>query len=294
MNEFDRFAKYENFTKEIPFDLAKHSSIGVGGYAEVAFYPRDELELVRLITQLKDDKIEFYVVGNMTNILPPDGQIKKAIVCIKKLSGVEIGEKTYVAAGTSSSQLLRRLKEARKSGAEFLAGVPCTLGGALYMNAGAGGKYMDEIVENVYVLRDGKIQTLAQNDCEYSYKRSVFMKNDDIILGATLRLEDSDEKRIEENEKRYLDRRAHLPKGKSMGCVFKNPKNAPSAGELIERTGLKGLRVGGAVVAMKHANFILNDRGATEKDIKTLISIIKNAVSAQYKVELEEEIRYLT
>ena len=293
MNEFDRFAKYEKFTKENPFDLAKHSSIGVGGYAEIAFYPRDESELIGLIAQLKADKIEFYVVGNMTNVLPADGLINKAIVCIKKICGVEIGEKTYVAAGTSSNQLLRHCKSAKKSGAEFLSGVPCTLGGALYMNAGAAGTYIDEIVEEVRVLRDGKIQTLALKDCAYSYKHSVFMQNDDIILGATLRLKDSDEKTIEETEKRYLQRRAHLPKGRSMGCVFKNPKHGASAGELIEKAGLKGLRVGGAVVAMQHANFILNDRGATQQDIRTLISIIKSVVFAQYKIELEEEIRYL-
>ena len=118
------------------------------------------------------------------------------------------------------------------------------------------------------------------------------MENGDVILGATLRLQDGTLAEIEERKRYYTARRAHLPTGKSMGCVFKNPDNR-SAGELIEKSGLKGMRVGGAVVSEKHANFILNDNNATPADIKSLIMLIKNAVFAQYGVALQEEIRYL-
>ena len=160
------------------------------------------------------------------------------------------------------------------------------------MNAGAGDKYISEIVENVMVLRDGKKRILSLKECEYAYKHSVFMENTDVILGATLRLDKANEEEIEREEKYYLSRRKHLPKGKSMGCVFKNP-NGKYAGDLIERSGLKGFRIGGAKISEKHANFIINDGGATSADIKALIMLIKNAVQAQYGICLEEEIRYI-
>jgi UDP-N-acetylmuramate dehydrogenase len=160
------------------------------------------------------------------------------------------------------------------------------------MNAGADGRYISEIVESVLVLRDEKVCLLSHKECEYAYKKSIFMENNDVILGANLRLESCTAEQIAERERYYLKRRAHLPKGKSMGCVFKNPQGI-SAGALIEGSGLKGLRIGGAKISNEHANFIINDKSATAKDIRTLITIAKNAVWAQYKIKLEEEIRYL-
>ena len=118
------------------------------------------------------------------------------------------------------------------------------------------------------------------------------MRKNDVIVGARLKLEKTSAETVCENVLRYREKRAHLPKGKSMGCVFKNPENA-IAGKLIEGAGLKGLRVGGAVVSSAHANFIINDGNATSEQIKTLIQLMKNAVFAQYKIRLEEEIRYL-
>ena len=115
------------------------------------------------------------------------------------------------------------------------------------------------------------------------------MQNEDVILGAVLRLSKRDRNTFEENIAYYKQRRIGLPKGKSMGCVFKNPSGV-SAGKLIDGAGLKGLRIGGAIVSEKHANFIINDRSASAKDIRELISVMKSAVFAQYKIELEEEI----
>lgn len=283
---------WAGFLTERPFDLKKHSSIGVGGRARLAVYPTSEQECLLLIGRLQETDISYYVVGNMTNILPMDGETETVIVCMKKLVDVQIGKDTYVSAGAKSSEFLRACRYARKSGAEFLAGIPCTLGGALYMNAGVSGEYIAEIVKSVRVLRDGHIIDLPVEECKYSYKHSVFMERKDVILGATLRLKDASERNITEKEKYYLERRAHLPKGKSMGCVFKNPIGT-TAGALIEGAGLKGLRVGGAKVSEKHANFIINEQNATAEEIKSLISLIKNAVKSQYGTELSEEIQYL-
>lgn len=286
--------EYKEFYTEKPFDLKKRSSIGCGNYAKVGFYPRTAEELGRLVERLKTNGESFITVGNMTNVLPPDEPLKKALICTKKLTDIRFMENSvYVEAGVTSGALLRACKRECKSGCEFLIGIPCTLGGALYMNAGAGGRYISEIVDSVTVYRSGTFIVLSLRDCKYAYKSSVFMETQDIIVGAVLRLEEATEKEIATREKYWFGKRAHLPKGRSMGCVFKNPKG-DSAGELIDRSGLKGLRVGDAVVSNQHANFIINEGRATARQIQTLITIIKNTVFSRYGVMLEEEIRYLT
>ncbi|MBQ8229868.1 MAG: UDP-N-acetylmuramate dehydrogenase [Clostridia bacterium] len=292
MNE-NTFKGYRDFASETPFAFSRHSSIGCGGSAKIAFYPRSVAETTALLQKLERDGIPYFVVGNMTNILPADEGTDKAIVCMKSLNGVAVADSAFVYAGATSGALLSACKRANKSGAEFLSGVPCTLGGALYMNAGAGGAYISEIVESVLVYEGGETRILSVKDCAYSYKKSAFMENGGVILGASLRLKTADAATIETREEYYKDRRKHLPKGRSMGCVFKNPEGA-FAGDLIERSGLKGLRLGDAKVSEEHANFIINDGNATARDIRALISLIKNAVWSQYGVRLEEEIRYLT
>ena len=290
------FSGYMDFTKEEFFDFSKHSSIGVGGVARVAFYPKSTEEIKQLVSRLKRDDLKHIVLGNLTNVLPPDETLEKVVISTKKLVESRIGEQVYVSAGVTSACLLKACRYAKKSGAEFLAGIPCTIGGALYMNAGVNGRYIAEIVESVDVYRDGEIIKLSVNDCKYAYKQSVFMQNNDVILGATLCLTDSDEKHIAAQIGEYIERRKHLPKGKSMGCVFKNPLSQNtkiSAGEWIEKSGLKGARCGGAYVSNQHANFIINDGGATSKDVKELIKLIKERVLSQHNIRLEEEIAYL-
>lgn len=276
---------------ETPFDLSAHSTIGCGGLAKAAFYPETPMQLQTIVQCLREREIPFYVVGNMSNVLPSEGISQRVFIVTRRLKTVE-EENVFFGAGVMVGGLLKTLKKMGKSGAEFLAGIPCTLGGTLYMNAGAAGVYISEIVESVTVLRNGKVVVLPLSECGYAYKTSIFMQNDDVIVGAKLRLVASDKEKIEKEIERYANRRVHLPKGKSMGCVFKNPEGE-SAGKLIEGTGLKGMRVGGAKVSEQHANFILNDNHATPGQIKTLIEIIKNAVFAQYKIRLQEEIQYL-
>ena len=278
---------------QTPFDLAKHSTIGIGGKAKLAFYPKTIEEVCLVVSTLQTFEADYCIVGNMSNILPPDNPKDKIIVCLKELVGAQIGESGFALAGTNSGTLLRACRYARRSGVEFLAGIPCTLGGALYMNAGVNGKYIADVVQSVTILRDGQIKKLSIEECDYSYKHSVFMQNKDVILGAELRLKEESERCISETEKEYLKRRSHLPKGKSMGCVFKN-LNGFSAGKLIEEAGLKGIRHGNVYIAEEHANFIINGGKACEKDVRELIEKIKEIVYIKFGVMLEEEIRYLT
>lgn len=288
----DKFFDYGAFSAERGFDMAKHSSIGCGGLAQIVFYPSTVAELTALLSKLKKDGIPYHVLGNMTNVLPPDSGTERAIVRLRRLNGVACADGAFAYAGATAGELLRACKRSGLSGAEFLHGIPCTLGGALFMNAGAGERYIAEIVESVLVYRNGETKVLSLKECGYSYKKSVFMENDDVLIGCALRLNKTDEVHIERELAFYSGRRKHLPTGRSMGCTFKNPQGA-SAGDLIERCGLKGFRIGGAKISEIHANFIINEGGATVRDIRALIEKMKDAVRTKFGVELQEEIRYL-
>lgn len=286
-----RVNAYDGFSKEENFYLSKHSSIAIGGKAEIVFCPQSVAECVALLQKLQTDGVPYCTLGNLSNVLPPDHSLQKAIVLTKNLNGIKKTEKgVFAYAGVKSGELLRFCKQNEYSGVEFLQGVPCTLGGALFMNAGVSGRYINEVVDEVLVYRDGKTHTLSNAECQYAYKQSVFMENKDVILGASLHLQKATTEEITAKERAYACKRAHLPKGKSMGCVFKNPQGY-TAGELIEKCGFKGTREGGAIVAEEHANFILNTNGATSRDVEVLIKKIKAVVLEKFGVQLEEEIR---
>lgn len=294
MANHTRFAAFDGFAQERNFDFSKHSSIGIGSQAEICFQPRSLAELCALLALLERRDERYLVLGNLTNVLPPDEPFHTPVIRLQALNEVcALDGGAFAYAGAQASKLLRFCREKGLTGAEFLQGIPCTVGGAAFMNAGAGGRYFESIVESLLVYRKGELTYLSKADCRYGDKHSLFMDEDCVIVGARLCLERSTPDAVERTEKRYQARRAHLPKGKSMGCVFRNPSGA-FAGELIEKSGLKGFRVGGAKVSEEHANFILNDGGATAQDVKTLVRIAKNAVSAQYGVMLQEEIRYIT
>lgn len=277
---------------ECPFDAAKGCTIGCGGKYAVAVFPRSFTELIEVVDFCIAEKKRYFVLGNGSNVLPGGGENETALVFTKKLVGGSFGKNPLVYAGVQVNAFLNDCERQGKSGAEFLAGIPSTIGGAAFMNAGVNGKRFDEIVKNVIVYKDGELHSYPKEECGYSYKHSRFMDEGGVIFAVIFNLEDADKETVAARRKEYLRRREWLPKGRSMGCVFKNPALAP-AGQLIEGAGLKGLRVGGAVVSDIHANFIINDARATSEDIKTLIGLVKNAVYAQYKVRLEEEIRYL-
>lgn len=289
MDEFKKNAFWERFGLTQPFSLSQNSTIGCGGFAQTAFYPACVSDLTELLSALTERNIPFYTVGCMSNVLPSDSLSKRVFVCTKKVTEIQDG---FFGAGITAGKLLAYCKRAKLSGAEFLEGIPCTLGGALFMNAGVQGGYIGDIVDEVEIWRKGKVYTIDKSACDYAYKHSVFMRNNSVILGAKLRLKKSTLPQIESELARYRCRRVHLPKGKSMGCVFKNPQGA-SAGKLIEGAGLKGYTLGGAYISDMHANFIINKGNATAEEIRALIALIKNAVYAQYKISLEEEIRYL-
>lgn len=275
-----------------PFSYRENTSIGTGGVAQAAFFPRKFTELCTLTDECRRQNIPFVVLGNATNVLAPDGENEKVVIVTARLNTVFVREKVFAAAGASLRAILDVCEAAGKTGAEFLEGIPGTFGGAAYMNAGANGKSMDGVLDKLLVYKDGKIRSLRAAECEYGYKTSLFMRDDCAILGGSFLLTSDSSEAVKEKRKEQRRLREKLPKGRSMGCVFKNPTGA-SAGKYIDGAGLKGMRIGGARVSNEHANFIVNESGATSEDVKRLILFVKNAVKAQYGVELEEEIRYL-
>lgn len=292
VKEIEWLKGFSAYAYQTQCSLAKRSTIGCGGVADVVFTPQSVVECVALLADLEKHGIPYFLIGNGSNLLPPDGETSVPLVDMRALRGMHVNEGVFAYAGVSSGDLLSLCKRRCKGGAEFLTGIPCTIGGAVFMNAGADGRYMSEIVESVLVYRRGKTVYLPVSKCKYGYKQSVFMESGGVILGAAFRLTDIEQTEIERRQSYYKARRAHLPQGKSMGCVFKNPPDA-SAGALIEKCGLKGKHVGGAYISPKHANFIINEGNASSKDVKQLVQLAKDAVYAQCGVCLHEEIRYI-
>ena len=291
LEEFALFFKEKGMAVE-PLDFSAQSTIGCGPHASQAVYPRSFTELIELIDFCVANKKRYAILGSLSNVLPPEQESRTLFIITKRLVGATFGETPLVYTGMTASAFLKECEIYGKTGAEFLAGIPCTMGGAAFMNAGACGRYMDEIVRSVIVYRKGELKSFAKEECQYSYKHSRFMEDGSAIFAVMLNLSNAAREEVAAKKKEYLEKRKALPIGRSMGCIFKNPAGL-SAGQLIEGAGLKGLRIGGAHISEVHANFIINDKGATVRDVKTLIQLMKNAVYAQYRVQLEEEIRYL-
>ena len=289
MEDYALFLKRKQISL-LEYDFSKGSTIGVGGIGKAVF-PRSFTEFIEVIDGSVKRGFPYRVLGNLSNVLPREIDNETVYIITKRLKGVTMGDSPLVHAGVTSAELLTECKRHGKSGAEFLSGIPCTVGGAAYMNAGVSGRYFSDIVRSVIVYENGELKTYSREECAYSYKHSRFMQGG-VIFAVVLELENSTPDTVAERIRDYANRRAKLPVGKSMGCVFKNPDGV-SAGALIERAGLKGFRIGGAVVSMEHANFIINDGGATVADVKELIKRIKTDVFTQFGVRLTEEIEYL-
>ncbi len=278
---------------ERDFSLSAHTTVGVGGTAD-AFSPRSAGQLLSLLRLCERCGIRYFPLGAGSNVLPPDGVFAGVVVTSSHFDrlGAE-GECVTAECGVGTGKLLELCRRRGLVGLEFLAGIPARVGGLVCMNAGTREGHIGDLIESVTFARGGKLRTVGREACGFAYKESLFQRVPCFILSVRLRLQRGTEKEAADNIARALERRQGLPKGKSMGCVFKNPAPGLSAGELIERSGCKGMRVGGAVVSEGHANFLLNAGGAAAGDFRALIEQVKERVAAHTGVTLEEEIRYM-
>ena len=181
---------------ESPFSFSENCTIGCGGSARAAFFPANIAELLLLVDFFKREGVKFVVLGNMSNVLPADGMFEGALIFTKRLKSVGIGRTVFALAGVKAKAFLDSCERHGKSGAEFLAGIPCTIGGAVFMNAGAGGKHIEDILESALVYREGRIRVVPKAECGYSYKQSTFMKDGGVILGASFCLSDTDSESV--------------------------------------------------------------------------------------------------
>lgn len=263
------------------------TTIGIGGLAKEVIYPYTTESLVELLAK----KEHSYVLGNGSNVLPSDQGFHGTIFCTKELKGIYGEEMLCIDAGVTVAELHNYATKKHLSGWEFLVGIPATIGGLVTMNGGAHGRFISEIVRSVIVY-DGTVRTYERESCAFGKKTSRFLKNKEVVLSVTLQLERAEDSVIEERKKTHLNARAFLPKGRSMGCVFQNPEGC-SAGQLLSECRLGGRKEGGAMIAMEHANFILNVDHAREKDVRLLIEQMKAEVYKYKQIELKEEIQYL-
>ena len=278
--------------------LSRHSSFRIGGAADVALFPQSSEALCKTLTILREQEIPVLVIGNGSNVVFSDAGYRGAVVFTGKCRKIKIENDTvYADAGVLLSTLSSAVRDESLSGLEFVFGIPGTLGGAIYMNAGAYGGSMSDVCIGswYYDLETGHFgEAFGDAQC-FDYRKSVYQNHPErIILSASLKLKKGNRKEITETMRTYLDkRRASQPLDlPNAGSTFKRPEGH-FAGKLIEDCGLKGLTVGGAQVSQKHAGFIVNIGGATCEDVKRLIEQIQATVLQQTGVELECEIKFL-
>lgn len=277
------------------FPLSRVTSFHIGGNADLAVYPADAEAFAYALDAVVQAGVPYTVIGNGSNTLVRDGGFRGVVFVTTDMRRVTIdGTRLTGGCGVLLGSVGTNASRAGLAGAEFANGIPGTLGGAVYMNAGAyGGQLADIVCETVCYDLDAKQVLHLDNAAQhFGYRHSVFMEKNYIILSATLQLTKDEPDAIRARMNDYLARRREKQplEYPSAGSVFKRPEGH-FAGKLIEDAGLKGLRVGGAEVSPKHAGFIVNVGGATARDVLELIERIREKVYSMSGVTLECEIR---
>lgn len=288
----ESFIKTSKITQSRNFEFSRFTTYGLGGKAQVAYFPKNILEAKSAYDALVSVQKDYKIVGNGSNLLVSDRGFDGGVICTRKLKGiVRISEdKILCLAGTTVGQLIKYCRDSGLGGLEYLYGIPATIGGAVFMNAGVQGFTIGNNVVAVKVY-DGKTHVLSRENCNFSYRHSIMRDINAIILSIIVKVDKVSANESEHRLAYFRDRRKHLPVGKSCGCVFKNPPEG-SAGYFIEKAGLKGLTVGGATVSDKHASFIINNNGSAF-DVKCVIELVKKRVLEKFGVKLEEEVVYI-
>lgn len=273
--------------------MKNYTTYKIGGYAKYIVFPEDEKKLIDLLKYLHMEKEKYKVIGNGSNLIFSDDGFDGVIIKLDELNNLDIdGTIIKVGAGYNLMRLSLKLSRSGYKGLEFAAGIPGSVGGAIFMNAGAYGSDMGYIAREVKVITpEFEIKTLSNKEMDFHYRTSFLKQNPDYIcLEATLCLEKGNEKEImdlinDRKKRRVESQPLSYP---SAGSVFRNPTGT-SAWKLVEGVGYKGKRIGGALVSPMHANFIVNDGNAKAEDVKKLIETIKKEVKQKYDIELKEE-----
>ncbi len=276
--------------------MASHTSFKTGGPADIMVLPSSESEIRHAVRTADNLKLPLFIMGRGTNLLITSKGLRGIVLKLAdKFSGIEIdSEDVYAKSGTSLSSLVRECIEHGLGGAEFLGGIPGTVGGAVYMNAGAYGGEIKDFVKEVYFCTPAGEISLLPDKMRFGYRRSILETMHMTVTRVHLKLfscsaEQSRKKLAELNAKRREKQPLEYP---SAGSTFKRPQGG-FAGTMIEQAGLKGLKIGGAQVSNKHAGFIINTGGATPEDIIALIELVQARVKEKTGILLEPEVRII-
>ena len=277
--------------------LKSHTTFRIGGPADYFVTPENADQLKAVIEVCKTNHIPWYIIGNGSNLLVGDAGYRGVIIQIyRNMNNIKVVEDTLeVQAGALLSRISAAALEHSLTGMEFASGIPGTIGGAVVMNAGAYGGEMKDIVSSVTVLKkNGTIVDIPAEKMEFGYRTSVIKKEQYIVLGAVLRLQKGEEHAIRERmEELRKQRTSKQPlEYPSAGSTFKRPEGY-FAGKLIMDAGLRGYRVGDAMVSEKHCGFVINAGNATARDVRTLMDDVSRRVREQFGVELEPEVKFL-
>lgn len=304
--------------------LKNYTTFKIGGKAKYFFKAKTKEELIEAVKIAEQEKLPFFILGGGSNLLVSDKGFNGLVIKIETRDYKLETDKIYAQAGMELAQIVDFVAKKSLKGLEWTKGIPGTIGGAIYGNAAAFGNSIGNFIEEVECLeiepflrvQPPKIRIFKNKGCEFNFKDSIFKKNKNlIILACIIQLKKGDKKEIKKKMKYFLNyRKKSQPlKFPSAGCIFKNFTQASfrneaspvslreaeqvgtkplriSTAELIDKSGLKGRKIGRAMISKKHANFIINLGGAEAKDVLKLINLIKKEVKEKFRIELEEEI----
>lgn len=294
MNNFILELEKLNLGKsEKDISLSTLTTYKTGGIAKLVVYPNNINNLKQLLKLIHKYNIKYFILGKGSNTLFSDKEFNGVIIKLDKLNNFKIKEtEIYVESGMILSELVQASVKNELTGLEFAIGIPGTIGGAIYMNAGAYGNNMSKIIKSVIVLNEElQIEEIPLEKLKFDYRYSIFQDNKNLIcVAANIKLEHGNHDEIASKIKENLLKRKNSQplEYPSAGSVFRNPEGN-YAGKIIEELDLKGKNIGGAEISTKHANFIINKNNASSSDILKLIKLVQKEVKDKYKIDLKLE-----
>ncbi len=288
---FEKLKRIAEVERDVP--LSTMTTLRIGGPARYVVYPDSMVALDALMRLLKEESTPFKVIGKGSNLLCSDRTFEGVVIRLDKFDDFYfIGNDLIAQSGCSIIALSYQAMKQGLSGLEFASGIPASVGGVTFMNAGAYKRSMSDVIDSVFVYRDEKFEWMTNEECEFTYRHTIFHSHPDwLIIAVRIHLESAPVAEIrdlmESRRKRRMDSQP-LDKP-SAGSVFQNPEEMP-AWQLIDGIGYRGYRIGGAMVSEKHVNFIVNEDHATAEDFLTLVNEIKRLVKEQYDISLHMEV----
>ncbi|MBE6070456.1 MAG: UDP-N-acetylmuramate dehydrogenase [Clostridium butyricum] len=301
MNQYGKYKDlfygiYKDEEIQLDAKMSEHIYFKVGGTVDILLTPSNTEQIRKSISICKENEIPFYILGNGSNILVKDGGIRGVVIKLSNIDNITVdGNKITAECGALLKDVSIAAAKESLTGFEFACGIPGSVGGAVFMNAGAYDGEISFVIEKAEVLNDQQeLITLTKDELDLGYRQSVVMKKGYVVISATFNLEKGNKEKIDNRVNELTVRREERQplEYPSAGSTFKRPEGY-FAGKLIQDAGLKGFSIGGACVSEKHAGFVINKNHGTAKDVLDVIHHVQEEVKKQFGVELHPEVRIL-